>query len=380
MTSHALPRRARLGAILPDDRETFRDGGAWLSDVEPGGMAASAGLRGGDRLSAVAGVRVSDLASLAEALRAAATHDQVELAFERDGEPRTSIARVERRAMREGVRYGELECQGARLRTIIDAPQASVRAWIVWLAGIACESVEDHPVLDDLVAAWVASGLAVLRFDKRGVGDSQSRDGLASAVDFATEHADVRAALVHARTLAGALPLVAFGHSVGAIHAALHARFVDAVAVYGAPVMPWLECVRASVRRQLELRRVDEADIARQVAEIDELCLRGQLNGRSASYHRQLAACDVAAAWRAVDVPVLVVRGEHDWVVDAEEQAHIANLAPSETTIVDVAGFDHLLGWHPDREASLRDYGNGGFDRAVVDATLGWLDRVSSRA
>ena len=39
-------------------------------------------------------------------------------------------------------------------------------------------------------------------------------------------------------------------------------------------------------------------------------------------------------------------------------------------TIVDVAGVDHLFGWHADRDASLRDYGAGAFSPAIVQATM----------
>jgi pimeloyl-ACP methyl ester carboxylesterase len=73
--------------------------------------------------------------------------------------------------------------------------------------------------------------------------------------------------------------------------------------------------------------------------------------------------------------PVLVVRGEHDWVVDADDQARIGELAQGATTIADVPALDHLFGWHADREAGLRDYGA----KAIVSVTLDWLDRLRSR-
>ncbi len=70
---------------------------------------------------------------------------------------------------------------------------------------------------------------------------------------------------------------------------------------------------------------------------------------------------------------MLVVRGEHDWVVDAADQARVAGLARGETTIVDVPGVDHVLGWHADRPASLADYGAGRFDPAIAAATTAWI-------
>ncbi|MCX5743623.1 MAG: hypothetical protein NT062_14115, partial [Proteobacteria bacterium] len=72
---------------------------------------------------------------------------------------------------------------------------------------------------------------------------------------------------------------------------------------------------------------------------------------------------------------ILVLRGEHDWVVDPDDQARVAGLALGETTIVDLPDLDHLFGAHADRAASLRDYGIGAFDAAIVDATRRWIYR-----
>jgi pimeloyl-ACP methyl ester carboxylesterase len=136
--------------------------------------------------------------------------------------------------------------------------------------------------------------------------------------------------------------------------------------------------LKDSTRRQLALRGATDAEIAARVAALDELKQRGELNGRSAAYHAQLDEVDIAAAWRDVTAPVLVVRGEHDWVVDADDQARIATLARGPTEVVDLAGLDHLLGWHADREASLRDYGAGELRPVFAAHTLRWLEQLRS--
>ncbi|MBV8755848.1 MAG: alpha/beta fold hydrolase [Deltaproteobacteria bacterium] len=365
-----LPRRGYLGAELPPDDRAFLDGALAIAVVLPGGMAAAADLMPGDRITSLAGIPLRDLCALAEALRRAGATPTTQLVTPRaTHEVPTIPAPCER-----DVTYGELAVAGARLRTLTTGDTGRTgahRARIVILAGIACESVETGP-LADLAGALTAAGHATLRYDKRGVGDSEG--GACRDVDFATEIADARAVIAIAPR---DLPLVVFGHSVGGIIATQLAAQCDAVVVYGTPATRWLDCLRASTRRQLALRAAPPDVVAARVAALDELLLRGELNGRSAAYHAQLDALDLPAAWRAVECPALVVRGEHDWVVDADEQARIATL--THATIVDVPRVDHVLGAHASRDASLADYGAGAPDDGIARAIAAWLESTLAR-
>ena len=376
-TSRSLSRRAYLGAELPGDAEAFTSSGIRIAGVVDGSMAARAGLCAGDLLVSLAATPVHDLRTLSAALRAAGHAATTEVVLERDGARHTRTVDVIALPHEPGTRYGELAVDGAHLRTLaIEPPDA--RALVLVIQGIACESI-DHPLDRDApLAAFVdglmRAGYATLRFDKRGVGDSNG-----DIADFTTELADARAVHAHARSLAEArgLPLIVFGHSVGGIIAA---QLGDAAAiiVYGTPVMRWLDCLLDSTERQLVMRGATRAEIEQQLASIRSLAERGELNGRSAAYHEQLHALDLEAAWRAITAPVLVLRGEHDWVVRADDQARIADLARGPTTIVDLPHLDHLFGWHADRDASLRDYGVGRADPSLTSATVQWLDRVGS--
>jgi pimeloyl-ACP methyl ester carboxylesterase len=140
--------------------------------------------------------------------------------------------------------------------------------------------------------------------------------------------------------------------------------------------MRWLECLVDTTRRQMAMRGAPPDEIERAARGLAERALAEGLNGRSAAYHRQLDEIEPAILWSRVLAPILVVRGEHDWVVDAGDQARIAELVPELVEIVDVPGVDHVLGRHADREASLRDYGSAPFDPAVVRPMIEWIDRL----
>jgi len=352
-----LPRRVFLGARLAaDDGDAFGPDGARIDGVIDGGVAAAAGVIAGDVLRALDGAPVRSMAELAAALRTEATELALDLV--RAGTPMTLRApRLE--AAREEATYGQLDVPGARLRTIVTAGDADLVILVV--PGIACTSVETGP-LAALAQAWARAGLASLRFDRRGVGDSDG--GACGDVDLATELADQRLALARARTLAARV--VVFGHSVGGMTAALLAADgVDGVIVYGTSPVRWLDCVTASQRRQ----GVDDEP---RLAALRARILADGASGRSAAYHAQLDALDLPAAWRAVTAPTLVLHGEHDWVVGEDEARRI----PGEVAIV--PGLDHLLGWHPDRASSLREYGAGRDDDTVAALTTGWVRALRS--
>jgi hypothetical protein len=265
---------------------------------------------------------------------------------------------------------------------------------MLFIQGISCDSVElggrpSGPLLR-LIEGWSGAGLVTMRLEKRGVGDSEG-EGCESG-GFNVEVEDVKAAL---RALAGytfvdARAIFAFGHSVGGMIAPLLAplEVLRGSIGFGTSAARWLDCLEAGTRRQLLLRGagpVESDRLARREREELERAIRdpsAQINvgGRGAAFHRELQAKDLARAWVEVNHPVLILHGEHDWVVSEEEHVAIARIVnerrPGAAEMRTLAGLDHLMTRHESLEDSLRAYGGGAFDPALVDVTSAFVRRV----
>lgn len=375
-----LARRAFLGAELAD--EAFVDGGMKLAAVSEGGMAARAGLRAGDVIVSIADKPVGDPRAVKLAMRKAGEEPTCEIVFLRDGKRETVTGAVIEQPAEalESVSYGELLVEGVRLRTIVTRVEAS-RALIVYLQDCPCDSIDqgltpDSP-LAGLLAGWAEARFDSLRFDKRGLGDSEGEP--CETLGFDRELADARAAVGRAKEMARArgIPLVVFGHGAGGVMAAMLAGDYDVkgVIAFATPSTRWLRSRRDAVREQLVLDGA-ESEVEVELAAMEEVLNDNELEGRTAAYHLELDAVDLEATWRQVGVPVQVLRGQYDWVVTETDQARIAELATAATVTV-LDGIDHQLGHHATRAASLRDYGFGRFDASIVKATVDWIDKIA---
>jgi pimeloyl-ACP methyl ester carboxylesterase len=387
MGDDSLPRRAFLGAELAPDTEAFSEAGVLVVGVVEGGMALAAGVQPGDRLAKLADHPLRSLREMSAALRAAGNCGSVSLEIIRADNVVTAQVEVlpcpEESVVGQEVLYESIAVPGARLRSIVTCPkEGKVRGAILFLQGIACESVDygtnsDEPMAR-LLHGWATAGYVTMRVDKRGVGDSEGP--CCGLGDFETELSDHRAALERLATdpRFADLDIFLFGHSIGGMVAPIlaSAKPVRGLMVYGTSTVNWLDCVVASTRRQFEMRGIDPEELETILGSLRERVARDGLNGRGADYHRQLHALDLSASWKTLDqqTPVLVLCGEHDWVLSRSEQLEIGNLMPK-AECLDLPGLDHMLGWHASREDSLQSYGQGVFREEILGGTLEWLAR-----
>jgi len=406
-----LSRRSYLG--LQFDLSDRSGPGLLVSAVQPASTAERAGMRSGDRLTSVGGVASLDnFDELRAELAVAPVGQRIALRWYRG-------QRVYRVAPALGVlptetvpgslvRNDSVSVDGIRQRLIITEPLAGARAMVLYLQGLGCNSLDfwfgtDDPV-KQLINGWARAGLATARLEKRGVGDSEGSD--CGSLSFNDERRGYEAAVGRLAALGWGERIFVFGHGLGGIIAPLlTSNQVVGIMVYGTVGEPWYDYMMSNFERQDLLAGRSASDIGgRQALRaefqkgllfegltpaelIDRLPTAGDLedvqladdthySGRSVEFFEQLASVDPVRTWRRVWQPVLALHGEFDWVSARQDHERIARLSSGK--FLSLAGMDHGFLHYDDLEQSFVARGAGTFDPAIVQATVTWIEVVSS--
>lgn len=358
-----------LGAELASPPFSAR--GMHVAAVRAGSMADEAGLSAGDVVVGIGGLPVRSARELRRAWQAIGAEPRVAIESERGLHEATVQRRPSEIVPGATLEYGQID-RDVSLRTIVTRPAVRAPA-VLFLQGIGPSSLDfvgGASPIARLLHGLAAEGLVTMRLERRGVGDSEGE-----LPDFATEVADAQAALAWLGARPFAQGVVLFGHSLGGMVAPL-LEGATARVVYGTTARPWWTTLEEGTRRQLRLRGAssDEIDAAwaeeRRALDEDEV-----VHERSRAFHQQLAATDLAAAWRRRAARTRVLAGEHDWVVDAEEQAEVAALAGGELRTL--PGYDHAFTHHDSLAASLEGYGKGGWDPRIVQEIAAFVREVT---
>jgi dienelactone hydrolase len=327
----------------------------------------------------------------------------------RDGKPLEEIAGVD-------SRYGVLDVAGGRrLRTILTRPAGTTGPLpaILFVQWLSCDSIELPAKQQDgwsrmLRRLAQESGMAMMRTEKAGVGDSE---GDCAALDYETELTDHRAALAALKQSPDVDPdrVVVFGASMGGNYAPLVAAGepVAGVMIWGGGAKTWFERMLGFERRAKEFSAVQPAELDRHMhalarffvaylidrknpAEIEreQPALAGTWErivgtgpgahyGRPLAFHQQAAAQDWAAAWARIDAPVLALYGEYDWFEDAAAHRLVADIANRRAAgrgeFVQIPATDHHFDRFPDAAAAFRGEGGVNNADAAVSVMLSWL-------
>lgn len=237
--------------------------------------------------------------------------------------------------------------------------------------------VADHALFRVVADHLTRQGIAVFRYDERGVGASTGSFSSATTADFAS---DVRAIVEELSARSDLGPLGVYGHSEGGLVAPLVAReseAVDFLVLLAPPGVPGVELIPEQVRRiaraggasasradsmrTVQRRLVtavaqasDSASAAQQVGDLlREFGVSGsqvdrQVEQLTTPWFRSFLTQDPVPVLRDVDGPVLVLFGEKDLQVPPEQNRPPVETAlqastREEVTVETVPGVNHLF-------------------------------------
>jgi len=256
------------------------------------------------------------------------------------------------------------------------------------------------PILGEIAGALADAGFIVVRYDKRGVGQSGGRAEAATLNDYAE---DARAAVKWLSDRKDVDPkrIAIVGHSEGGLVALIAAgkdKRIAAVVLASTPGMTGADVVLAQQRRMLDRMKLTpeerKAKIDAQI-QINQAVMTGKdLDKLPAGVRRSvdnpefqsILTSDPAKLMKDVHQPILIVQGLLDAQVDAQNADLLATLAKARKNaapvdIEKIPDVNHLLAasktGEADEYASLADKHVA---LPVKQAIVTWLQKTLSTA
>jgi len=279
-------------------------------------------------------------------------------------------------------------------------PSAAKHPAVVLVAGSGPADRDDVafgvPILGELAGALADAGFIVVRYDKRGVGQSGGRAESAALAEYAE---DVRAAVKALAERKDVDPkrIAVVGHSEGgsiAMIAAAKDKRIAAVALIATPGVTGAEAALAQQQHLLDRSTMTAEEKQAKVdaqKRIHDAVITGKgLDQLPPDVRRtvdnpefqSILTTDPAKVMPEVHKPILVVQGELDTQVDPSNADRLAALArgqkkPPPVEVVKVPGVNHLL--VPAKTGEYDEY-SALADRhvspAVTEALVAWLRKI----
>ncbi|MEA3643710.1 MAG: bifunctional alpha/beta hydrolase/OsmC family protein [Lamprobacter sp.] len=248
------------------------------------------------------------------------------------------------------IRFDFNNPEGHRLAGLLETPPAGVETQRYALFAHCFTCGKDLAAATRISRALAARGIAVLRFDFTGLGNS---DGDFANTSFSSNIQDLLAAAA-ALEAGYAAPALLIGHSLGGaavLAAAGRLPSVEAVVTIAAPATPdHIEHLFSGVRGEMESTGEAEVKVGRRRFRIRRQFLDDLKQYADAEHIRRLKR------------PLLVFHSPVDEIVEVEEAAKIYHAALHPKSFISLDRADHLL---TDREDS--EY--------VAETLVAWASR-----
>jgi uncharacterized OsmC-like protein/alpha-beta hydrolase superfamily lysophospholipase len=228
----------------------------------------------------------------------------------------------------QSLRVSFANGSGQRLAATLDLPEAP-RAYALFAHCFTC--TRNLRAIVRISRILAQAGIAVLRFDFTGLGDSEGEFG---ATDFSSNVADAVAAARFLEKDYGA-PSLLVGHSLGGTAMLAAAERIPsgrAVVVLAAPCAPMHLFQHFAAARDM-LERRGEAEIS--VAGRSYRLSRGWLD--------DMSGLDMEEAVRRLNRALLILHAPNDEVVDIDNASRIYRAARHPKSFISLDDADHLL-------------------------------------
>jgi hypothetical protein len=256
--------------------------------------------------------------------------------------------------------------------------------------------VFDIPIMGEVADALADAGFIVLRYDKRGFGQSGGRLDSASLTDFAD---DLRAAVQYLADRKDVDPkrIAVVGHSEGgavALMAAEKDKRIAAVGLVATNGFTGAEIVLAQQQRALARSKLSDEEKQQRV-ELQKKIIDAVLTGKGLDQlppgvrrqvdnpeYQSILANDPSKIVPKVKQPILVVQGELDTQVEPLNADRLDALTKSRKNggpaeVVKVPGINHLL--VPAKTGEVDEYATLKGEHvspAVTGAIISWLKKT----
>ena len=233
-------------------------------------------------------------------------------------------------------------------------------------------------------------GASSMRYDKRGAGKS---GGSYFDAGMTENYADACAAIGWLRVRCPDLPLYVIGHSEGALHAAhlaadnkvAGAVLIACPARRGEEILTWqaaqiVPTLPGGIRAILKLLRIDPLKSQRKafarLRSTSANAIRIQGKKLNARWLRQFMDYDPIPIFKRIQVPMLVLIGEHDMQVPPEDADTIRTLVAGPSDVEVIKDLSHILRPDPERKGprAYRKALRQAVSSALLDAITTWID------